>query len=172
MTEANYLKSFEDGEDIIAAEINSNNQFLLNKISSNGTATQAYVAGEVAKLTSNLANTKNALEEKLAALEESVEKVDAKSEVPDYAKATGITFKSGQAVGFDGWISIYSYTLPNDQNRKVYINGTIVHSAQGGSDNGYGDSTTNVVRVQADDIITISGNASTTYKKIPIRGVS
>lgn len=133
---------------------------------------QKKISDQNSTLSDDISNVEKGLNEKLAALEESVEKVDAKSEVPDYAKATGITFKSGQAVGFDGWISIYSYTYPNDQNRFVYINGTIVHSAQGGSQNGYGDSTTNVVRVQADDIITISGNASTTYKKIPIRGVS
>ena len=59
---AEALKTFREGEDILASETNENNQFLLSKITDNAAQVQAYVEGEVATIKSNVSSVQATLQ--------------------------------------------------------------------------------------------------------------
>ena len=59
---AEALKTFREGEDILASETNANNQFLLSKLSDNAAQVQQYVEGEVATIKSNVASVQATLQ--------------------------------------------------------------------------------------------------------------
>ena len=59
---ADALKTFKEGEDILASETNENNQFLLSKLSDNAAQVQSYVEGEVASIKSNVASVQATLQ--------------------------------------------------------------------------------------------------------------
>lgn len=61
----NYLKNFAEGETIKASETNSNNQFLLSKISEGTSNIQATVSSQISNIKSDLETTRNNLETKL-----------------------------------------------------------------------------------------------------------
>jgi hypothetical protein len=65
---AEALKTFREGEDILASETNENNQFLLSKLSDNAAQVQSYVEGEVATIKSNVASVQATLQENIDAL--------------------------------------------------------------------------------------------------------
>ena len=62
---AEALKTFREGEDILASETNENNQFLLSKLSDNAAQVQSYVEGEVATIKSNVASVQATLQNNL-----------------------------------------------------------------------------------------------------------
>ena len=59
---AEALKTFREGEDILASETNENNQFLLSKLSDNAAQVQQYVEGEVATIKSNVSSVQATLQ--------------------------------------------------------------------------------------------------------------
>ena len=59
---AEALKTFREGEDILASETNENNQFLLSKLSDNAAQIQNYVEGEVATIKSNVSSVQATLQ--------------------------------------------------------------------------------------------------------------
>lgn len=59
---AEALKTFREGEDILASETNDNNQYLLSKLSDNAAQVQQYVEGEVATIKSNVASVQATLQ--------------------------------------------------------------------------------------------------------------
>ena len=59
---AEFLKTFIEGEDILASDANSNNQYLLSKLSDNAAQVQSYVEGEVASIQSNVASVQATLQ--------------------------------------------------------------------------------------------------------------
>ena len=59
---AEALKTFREGEDILASETNDNNQFLLSKLSDNAAQVQQYVEGEVATIKSNVSSVQATLQ--------------------------------------------------------------------------------------------------------------
>ncbi len=61
----NYLKNFTEGETIKASETNSNNQFLLSKISEGTSSLQATVSAQISNVKSDLETTRKNLETKL-----------------------------------------------------------------------------------------------------------
>ena len=108
---AEALKTFREGEDILASETNGNNQFLLSKLSDNAAQVQNYVEGEVATIKSNVASVQATLQNNIDKLAEKVE-ADAKARV--------FTEKI-QAVGV-GTIDLSSY-LPDDEYQYlVWVN--------------------------------------------------
>ena len=66
---ADFLKTFIEGEDILASDANSNNQFLLSKLSDNAAQVQNYVEGEIATMKSNIASVQATLQVSIDALE-------------------------------------------------------------------------------------------------------
>ena len=89
---------------------------------------------------------------------------------PNYSKATSFNPSNGGAVNFNGWISVNSYTNPNDQSFYVSVNGLRVFAIRGGSQNGYPDDSTSMFIVTAGDVLSYSGNAAHTFYKIPFKG--
>ncbi len=71
---AEALKTFREGEDILASETNENNQFLLSKLSDNAAQVQSYVEGEVATIKSNVASVQ-------ATLQNNIDELDAKKPI-------------------------------------------------------------------------------------------
>ena len=59
---AEALKTFKEGEDILASETNANNQYLLSKLSDNAAQVQSYVESEVATIKSNVASVQATLQ--------------------------------------------------------------------------------------------------------------
>jgi hypothetical protein len=74
---AEALKTFREGEDILASETNENNQFLLSKLSDNAAQVQSYVEGEVATIKSNVASVQATLQENINALDTKMQEVKA-----------------------------------------------------------------------------------------------
>jgi hypothetical protein len=59
---ADALKTFREGEDILASETNGNNQYLLSRLSDNAAQVQNYVESEVATIKSNVASVQATLQ--------------------------------------------------------------------------------------------------------------
>lgn len=66
---ADALKTFREGEDILASDTNDNNQYLLSKLSDNAAQVQQYVKGEVATIQSNVASVQATLQNNIAELD-------------------------------------------------------------------------------------------------------
>lgn len=91
---AEALKTFREGEDILASETNENNQFLLSKLSDNAAQVQNYVEGEVATIKSNVSSVQATLQNNLNELSNTIttkfsSMFDALA--PDYSKGFGIS---------------------------------------------------------------------------------
>lgn len=56
------LKTFNEGEYIYASETNSNNQYLLSKLSDNAAQLQTFVEGEISSIQSNVASVQATLQ--------------------------------------------------------------------------------------------------------------
>lgn len=96
------LKTFNEGEYIYASETNSNNQYLLSKLSDNAAQVQTYVEGEISSIQSNVASVQATLQGNIDA---------ANANITNSLK--GRTFKqSAKSIGI-GTTSLSSY-LPND----------------------------------------------------------
>ena len=66
------LKTFNEGEYIYASETNSNNQYLLSKLSDNAAQLQTFVEGEISSIQSNVASVQATLQENIDTLNENV----------------------------------------------------------------------------------------------------
>ena len=65
---ADALKTFKEGEDILASETNNNNQYLLSRLSDNATQVQKYVESEVATIKSSVASVQATLQNNIEAI--------------------------------------------------------------------------------------------------------
>lgn len=91
---AEALKTFREGEDILASETNDNNQYLLSRLSDNAAQVQSYVESEVATIKSNVASVQ-------ATLQNNIDILDAKK--PIYVVERGTTDNGGYCVWSDGY---------------------------------------------------------------------
>lgn len=130
---ADALKTFREGEDILASETNENNQFLLSKLTDNAAQVQSYVEGEVATIKSNVSSVQATLQNNLTALEEKLSFVNILAAIaPDYAK--GASVSSGYKATKAGWIC---YRLGSSANyrQSIAIGGvTVAENWQGAGD--------------------------------------
>jgi hypothetical protein len=106
---ADALKTFREGEDILASETNENNQFLLSKLSDNAAQVQNYVEGEVATIKSNVASVQATLQ----------------NNIDEVANARSIYIKEFYSDGTNGY-KVYNNglceqwgKLPSGSNRVV-----------------------------------------------------
>lgn len=113
---AEALKTFREGEDILASETNENNQFLLSKLSDNAAQVQNYVEGEVATIKSNVASVQATLQEGInKTKEELTQSLDDKYR-PDYTRAVSFSSQSYKAP-YDG---IYYCSFAANEVRPAY----------------------------------------------------
>jgi hypothetical protein len=96
------LKTFNEGEHIYASETNSNNQYLLSKLSDNAAQLQTYVEGEISSIQSNVASVQ-------ATLQANIDSANAN--ITNSLKGRTFT-QSAKTIGI-GTTSLSSY-LPND----------------------------------------------------------
>ena len=125
---AEALKTFREGEDILASETNENNQFLLSKLSDNAAQVQSYVEGEVATIKSNVASAQATLQNNISELEEKTlanfEKM-FEALAPDYSK--GFNISSGYKTTSYGQV----YVQFNNGGGSAYADGKIAAYDQG-----------------------------------------
>lgn len=143
---AEALKTFREGEDILASETNGNNQFLLSKLSDNAAQVQQYVEGEVATIKSNVASVQ-------ATLQEGIETItnDFKSFaesiytniIPDYTKGVAVPYPLSGSKFTAPSNGVYITTIwANNASVRLYINGLAsaffaVDNATGTSSNSF-----------------------------------
>lgn len=96
------LKTFNEGDKIFASETNSNNQYLLSKLSDNAAQVQTYVEGKISSIQSNVASVQATLQGNIDA---------ANANITNSLKGRTFT-QSAKNIGI-GTTSLSSY-LPND----------------------------------------------------------
>jgi hypothetical protein len=119
---AEALKTFREGEDILASETNDNNQYLLSRLSDNAAQVQKYVEGEVATIKSNVSSVQATLQNNIKEVQDLFETFSQniyKNIIPDYSK--GVSVGHSFTAPANG---IYTVTL-NYNNSGAYfrING-------------------------------------------------
>ena len=122
---AEALKTFREGEDILASETNENNQFLLSKLSDNAAQVQSYVEGEVATIKSNVASVQATLQENIDVVSNLLS--DVSSNIyhymsPDYSKRVSRSRDTLYTAEKAGWVFFYSVSN-NAQQATYVING-------------------------------------------------
>lgn len=70
---AEALKTFKEGDDILASETNENNQYLLSRLSDNAAQIQSYVEGEISTMKSNIASVQETLQNNIDSASDSIE---------------------------------------------------------------------------------------------------
>lgn len=96
------LITFEEGEDILASETNSNNNFLLGKINDNAEQLQNYLTTQIASIQSNIASVQSTLQNNINNVQNSMNNTLKGRNWTQKALTIGI-----------GTTSLSSY-LPND----------------------------------------------------------
>ena len=107
---AEALKTFREGEDILASETNANNQFLLSKLSDNAAQVQNYVEGEVATIKSNVSSVQGTLQENINTVNALAK--DLASNIyhymsPDYSKRASRSRDTLYTAEEAGWVFFY-----------------------------------------------------------------
>lgn len=126
---AEALKTFREGEDILASETNENNQFLLSKLSDNAAQVQNYVEGEVATIKSNVASVQATLQNNIDAVNAIAK--DIANNVyhymsPNYSKAEGRNRDQVYTASSAGWVFFYSVSK-NAKQVTYEINGQVYY---------------------------------------------
>ena len=119
---AEVLKTFLEGEDILASETNANNQFLLGKISDNADRLQNFVDGEITSIQSNLASAQATLQNSINELTETVNNGLGnvyENIAPNYS--AGISIAAGWTSISSGWLYLQGMT---DGTSSVRVDGT------------------------------------------------
>ena len=110
---AEALKTFREGEDILASETNENNQFLLSKLTDNAAQVQAYVEGEVATIKSNVSSVQATLQNNIDEL---------KNTIKIYIIDTFREGASGYRIWSDGYCEQWGeYKTSGDNNSLVSL---------------------------------------------------
>lgn len=119
---AEALKTFREGEDILASETNENNQFLLSKLSDNAAQVQQYVEGEVATIKSNVASVQATLQKNIDELSANFKTFSENifnNIAPDLssgvAKTRGTTYTAEKA----GWLFAFCHNNANEASVKI-----------------------------------------------------
>jgi hypothetical protein len=121
---ADALKTFKEGEDILASETNANNNYLLGKISDNASTLQNYVEGEVTSIQSSLASAQ-------ATLQNSINEITSKLGVvldgiaPNWSAGVGIS--SGYTAPKIGWVWVLGYSNASGDSPYAYVDGKEVY---------------------------------------------
>jgi hypothetical protein len=121
---AEALKTFREGEDILASETNENNQFLLSKLSDNAAQVQNYVEGEVATIKSNVSSVQATLQNNMDELETKLSTSLDEKYRPDYTRAVSFNEQTYTAP-YDG-IYYCSFAANEVKPAYCYVNDVAV----------------------------------------------
>ena len=104
------LKTFNEGEYIYASETNSNNQYLLSKLSDNAAQVQTYVEGEISSIQSNVASVQATLQGNIDAAKTETNNLKTdiytKGFLPNYS--AGVSISTGYKATKNGWVKWYT----------------------------------------------------------------
>ena len=130
---AEALKTFREGEDILASETNENNQYLLSKLSDNAAQVQSYVEGEVATIKSNVASVQATLQNNIDLVKELVRQA-YNDLMPDWNNKSIKDLKKEHTADANGYIVFGSgYAGAYNGDVKLYINGALLLSSTWGA---------------------------------------
>ena len=165
---AEALKTFREGEDILASETNENNQFLLSKLSDNAAQVQQYVEGEIATIKSNVASVQATLQEGINKVkEELTQSLDDKYR-PDYTRAVAFSSQSYTAP-YDG---IYYCSFGANEVKPAYCYVNDVQVAAYWDYEGEGGLVTTpfTIIVSKGDVVRWSHNGVRNGRFVPYKG--
>lgn len=166
---AEVLKTFIEGEDILASETNANNQYLLGRISDNAERLQNFVDGEIASIQSNISsvqatlqNSINEMSDKLGSMYENI--------APNMNAAISIT--NGWEATASGWLNIIGSSDASGNVPTAYIDGKEVYRNHQGYNDGRAGalSTSSMAFIGKGQKFTTSGRR-TTNTFYPCKGV-
>ena len=173
---AEALKTFREGEDILASETNENNQFLLSKLSDNAAQVQNYVEGEVASIKSNVASVQATLQNNIDSIGEllnsTVENL-YRAITPDYAKRTAIQANTQYTASNHGVVYIRVPILESGLYASIVVNGVSFDLGSGLTNREGGHSNTVLFPVAKGDVYKISSGTGLGWFSayfIPYRG--
>ena len=153
---AEALKTFREGEDILASETNENNQFLLSKLTDNAAQVQAYVEGEVATIKSNVSSVQATLQNNIDDINEllnsTIENLFA-AIMPNYANGSVVPNGSSYTIPSFGWI-VFN-TVADNKTVTFTINGNTFNSIRESGDSSVDQCTT--LPVSKGDVVVING---------------
>jgi hypothetical protein len=161
---AEALKTFREGEDILASETNDNNQYLLSRLSDNAAQVQQYVEGEVATIKSNVSSVQATLQNNINELKALLDATIATmldNSMPDYSK--GVALASGSVVP----VNAVGYCMMTSSSYgEVKIDGTTVFYQVG--QGSYRQRVGTTFLIPKGSTVTYSGVGSVRY--FPLKG--
>lgn len=165
---AEALKTFREGEDILASETNANNQFLLSKLSDNAAQVQSYVEGEVATIKSNVSSVQATLQNNMDELETNLTASLDDKYRPDYTRAVSFTSQSYTAP-YDG-IYYCSFSANEVRPAYCYVNDVQVASYRDYEGEGGLLTSSYTIIVSKGDVIRWSHNGVRDGRFVPYKG--
>lgn len=115
------LKTFNEGEYIYASETNSNNQYLLSKLSDNAAQVQTFVEGEISSIQSNVASIKATLQGNIDAAKTDIY---TKGFLPNYS--AGVSISSGYKATKNGWVNWFMTGMNDGTTYYLKVNNVVV----------------------------------------------
>ena len=170
---AEVLKTFLEGEDILASETNANNQFLLGKISDNAERLQNFVDGEITSIQSNLASAQATLQNSINELTETVNNgLGNVYENIAPNMSAGISITNGWTATASGWLNIIGSSDASGNVPTAYIDGKEVYRNHQSAGDGRAGSlwTSSMAFIGKGQVFTTSGRG-TTNTFYPCKGV-
>ena len=169
---AEVLKTFLEGEDILASETNANNQFLLGKISDNADRLQNFVDGEITSIQSNLASAQATLQNSINELTKTVN--NGLSNVyeniaPNYK--AGVAISNGWTAPKAGWINARHNQSYDNQYFTLWIDGVVAFETGGGGSYSAGDTDNIELFVGKGAQVTFDGSGNKSVTFFPCKGV-
>ena len=165
---AEALKTFREGEDILASETNENNQFLLSKLSDNAAQVQAYVEGEVATIKSNVSSVQATLQNNMDELETNLTTSLDEKYRPDYTRAVSFTSQSYTAP-YDG-VYYCSFGFNEAKPAYCYVNDVQIAAYWDYEGEGGMVTTAFTIIVSKGDVVRWSHNGVRNGRFVPYKG--
>ena len=155
------LTTIEYGSLASSEVMNDNFSYLDNRITSvagNLTSATSSINSSIASMNSTISGQIEDINDDIDDLETSIESlqstVSSLSFSPDYSNATTVSYASGDAVGFDGWLAVDFVANNLAAIAWIAINGIIVMQTYGGNQDGGGRFSAGICMVKATDVIT------------------
>ncbi len=158
--------------------MNDNFNYLDNRVTTvanNLTTTSSSIYSNIASMNSTFTQKTENIEDEIDNLQTDLTALrndfDSYSIMPDYAKAVTVNYSSGDRVGFNGWLQCESINgSASDAGFFAFIDGVRFCAMQSGSSSGIPDADANITLVSENSILTFSGSASHSFKRIPFVG--
>ena len=125
---AEVLKTFIEGEDILASETNANNQYLLGRISDNAERLQNFVDGEITSIQSNISSVQATLQNSINEMSEKLEAgLGSMYENIAPNMNAGMSISSGWTATASGWVWVAGNSNASGSSPYAYVDGKEVY---------------------------------------------